>query len=137
MHTLYSNALVQKALPSSTIQTGTTNGTTIDTAVFGNNFRDILFSITSGTLTDGSYVFTVQESDTTTDADFTAVASGRIQGALPTFASTDDNVLASFGVRPAKRYVRLVCTATGASTGGVLVATALLASGSLHPVARS
>lgn len=137
MHTLYSNALVQKALPSSTIQTGDTNGTVIDTAVFGNNFRDVLFAITSGTLTDGSYVFSVQESDTTTDEDFAAVDPNRILGAAPTYAQTDDNVLTSFGVRPTKRYVRLVCTATGASTGGVLVATAILGAGSLHPVARA
>jgi hypothetical protein len=137
MKTSYSNALVQKALPLGTIQTGATNGVTIDTNVFANRFRDVLFAITSGTLTDGSYAVTVQESDTTTGGDFADVTSDRVLGSLPTFAATDDNVLSSFGVRPTKRYVRLVVTATGATTGGLLVASAFLASGSRHPVARS
>ncbi|OIN79762.1 hypothetical protein [Mycobacterium malmoense] len=138
MYTLYSNTLPQTALPSATVQTGDTNGATIDTALAGNNFRDVLFAITAGTLTDGSYAFAVQESDTTTDADFAAVDSARVLGSLPTFDSaSDDNALKAFGVRPTKRYVRLVCTATGATTGGVLVATAILGGGSLHPVARS
>jgi hypothetical protein len=136
MRTLYNNVLVQKAIPLGTIQTGTTNGTAIDTAVFNNRFQDVLFAIESGTLTDGSYAFTVEESDSS-GSGFAAVDSSRVLGSLPTFALTDDNVLNSFGVRPSKRYVRLVCTATGATTGGVLAALAILGAGSLHPVARS
>lgn len=136
MYDLYSNALVQKALPSGTITTGATTGTAVDTGVFGNNFRDVLFAITSGTLTDGSYVFTVEESDAS-GSGYTAVDSSRILGSLPTYALTDDNVLNSFGVRPTKRYVHLVCTASSATSGGVLVATAILAYGSNNPVTRS
>ncbi|ORW20914.1 hypothetical protein AWC19_14195 [Mycobacterium palustre] len=120
------------------MQTGTTKGTAVDTAAFNNRFRDVLFAIAAGALTDGSYAFTVQESDTTTDGDFAAVDSSRVLGSVPTFDSaSDDNALRSFGVLPTKRYVRLVCTATGATSGGVLVATAVLGNGSLHPVARS
>jgi hypothetical protein len=104
--------------------------------VFSNNFRDVLFVITSGTLTDGSYAFTVQESDSS-GSGYAAVDSSRVLGSLPTFALTDDSVLNSFGVRPTKRYVRLVCTATGATSGGVLVATAILGGGGNHPAARS
>jgi hypothetical protein len=136
MHTLYSQSLVAKALPSGTVQTGTTNGTAVDTGAFGNNCRDVLFVITSGTLTDGSYAVTVEESDAS-GSGYAAVDSARVQGSLPTFALTDDNVQNSFGVRPTKRYVRLVVTATGATTGGVLVATALLGNGGITPPARS
>lgn len=136
MRTIYNNTLVQKALPSGTIQTGTTNGTAVDCGVFSNNFRDVTFAITSGTLTDGSYAVTVEESDAS-GSGYAAVESSRVLGSLPTFALTDDNVLNSFGVRPTKRYVRLVVTATGATTGGVLVATAVLGNGGNNPVARA
>lgn len=136
MHTVYSNTLVRAALASGTVQTGTTNGTAVDCGVFNNNFRDVLFIITSGTLTDGSYAVTVEESDAS-GSGYAAVASGRVLGSLPTFALSDDATTNSFGVRPSKQYVRLVVTATGATTGGVLVATAVLSNGSNNPVARS
>lgn len=136
MRSLYSQSLAVKALASATVQTGTTNGIAIDTAVFSNNFRDILFIVHSGTLTDGSYAITVEESDSS-GSGYAAVDTWRVLGSLPTFASTDDNVWNSFGVRPNKRYVRIVVTATSATTGGVLAATAVLGTGGNNPVARS
>jgi|SRR6267142_863177 len=136
MLTVYNNTLAQKALASGTVQTGATNGLAIDTGIFGNNFRDVLFVIHSGTLTDGSYVVTVEESDVS-GSGFAAVGADRLLGSLPTFALTDDNVWNSFGVRPTKRYVRIVVTASGATTGGVLAATAVLGNSSDGPVARS
>lgn len=136
MRTLYSQALPVKALAIATVQTGTTNGLAIDTAVFNNNFRDVLFTVHSAALTDGSYAVTVEESDAS-GSGYAAVESWRVQGSLPTFALTDDNVWNSFGVRPSKRYVRVVVTATGATTGGVIGATAVLGGGSLNPPARS
>lgn len=136
MRTTYNNTLVQKALASATVQTGTTNGLAIDCGIFSNNFREVLFIIHSGALTDGSYAVTVEESDAS-GSGFAAVDSSRVLGSLPTFALTDDNVWNSLGVRPTKRYVRLVVTATGATTGGVLAATAVLGNGSNNPVARA
>lgn len=59
-------------------------------------------------------------------AGFAAVNSSRVLGPLPSFAATDDDTVKSFGVLPNKRYVRIVVTATTATTGGVLVATAIL-----------
>lgn len=132
MKTLFSNAFAVKALASGTVQTGTTNGIALDLAQGGNNFREVLFIIHSGALTDGSYAVTVEESDAS-GSGFAAVDSARVQGSLPTFALTDDNVWNSFAVRPTKRYVRAVVTATGATTGGVLAATAVLGSGSNNP----
>jgi hypothetical protein len=136
MRTLYDNTLVQKALASATVQTGTTNGIAVDCGVFSNNFRDVLFVVSSGTLTDGSYAVTVEESDAS-GSGFAAVDSGRVLGSLPTFAATDDATWNSFGVRPTKRYVRIVVTATGATTGGVLAATAVLGAGGNGPVTRA
>lgn len=136
MRSLYSQSLAVKALDSGTVQTGTTNGIAIDTGLYSNNFRDVLFIVHSGTLTDGSYAVTVEESDSS-GSGYAAVDTWRVQGSLPTFASTDDNVWNSFGVRPNKRYVRIVITATSATTGGVLAATAVLGSAGNNPVARS
>lgn len=136
MITAFNNTLAVKALASGTVQTGATNGIAVDTNVFNNNFREVLFVITSGTLTDGSYAVTVEESDSS-GSGYAAVDSGRVQGSLPTFAATDDAVVNSFGIRPTKRYVRLVVTATGATTGGVLSATAILGGGGNRPVARA
>lgn len=135
-HTAHNNTLAVKALQSGTVQTGTTNGIAVDLGVFSNNFRDVDFHILSGTLTDGSYAVTVEESDSS-GSGFAAVDSSRVLGSLPTFAATDDNVLNTVGVRPLKRYVRIVVTATGATTGGVLAAIAVLANGGNNPVARS
>lgn len=136
MLTLYSQALAVKAIQSQTIQTGTTDGAVLDLSQYGNNSRDILFVVHSATLTDGTYAISVEESDQS-GSGFVAVDSGRIGGSLPSFAASDDNTWKSFGVRPTKRYVKLVVTATGATTGGVLAGTAVLGNGSVNPVARS
>lgn len=136
MRTLYTPTLAVKALQSQTVQTGTVSGAVLDMALYGNNFRDILFVLHSATLTDGTYAVTVQESDSS-GSGFAAVADERVNGSLPSFAATDDDTWKSFGVRPSKRYVKLVITATGATTGGVLAATAVLGNGSNNPAARS
>lgn len=136
MHNLYSNALPVLALQSQTVQTGTVNGAAVDTGVFSNNFRDVLFVLTSGTLTDGSYAVAVEESDSS-GSGFAAVATDRVLGALPSYAATDDNTVKYVGARPTKRYVRVTVTATSATTGGVLSGVALLGSGGNHPVTRS
>ncbi len=136
MHNLYSNALPVQALSSQTVQTGTVNGTAVDTGVYNNNFRDVLFVLTSGTLTDGTYAVAVEESDSS-GSGYAAVDASRVLGSLPSFAATDDNTVKYVGARPTKRYVRITVTATSATTGGVLSATAVLGNGSLHPVARS
>lgn len=136
MRTTFNTTLTVKALGSGTVQTGTTNGVAIDTAVFGNNFRDLSFAILSGTLTDGTYAVTVEESDSS-GSGYAAVPSRRVIGSLPSFAAADDDTVKSVGARPTKRYVRVVITATGATTGGVLAAVAVLGNGSNNPVSTS
>lgn len=136
MRTLYSGVLPIKALASATVQTGTTNGIAIDTGAFANNFRDIVFTALSGALTDGTYTFTVEESDAS-GSGYAAVDSARVQGTLPVYASTDDNVVKFFGVRPTKRYVRCVITAAGATTGGVLAVLAICGAGGNNPPAQA
>ena len=136
MRNLYTNVLPVLALQSGTVQTGTANGAAVDTGLYSNNFRDVLFVLTSGTLTDGSYAVSVEESDSS-GLGYAAVDSSRVLGSAPTFALTDDNTVKYVGVRPTKRYVRVVITATSATTGGTLSALAILAAGGNHPVTRA
>lgn len=133
---LYSNTLVQMALPSTARANGAANGTAVDCGVYGNNFRDVLFAITTGTITDGTHAITVEESDAS-GSGYGAVDSWRVLGTAPSITASDDGVCFAFGVRPTKRYVRLVATTSGATTGGVFSAVAVLGSGGNNPAARA
>lgn len=137
MITVHNNVLVREALTSAARTNGTVNGTAVDTNVFGNGFREVTFIISTATVTDGSHAITVEESDVV-GSGYAAVDSSRVlSGALPTIVLTDDDTFFVIGVRPTKRFVRLVAVTSGATTGGVYSAKAVLSNGSLHPVARS
>lgn len=134
--TLYTDTLARVALTIGTRTNGTVNGTTVDTGVFGNDFRSVMFVVLAGTITDGSHAITVQDS---ADGSTWATAdSSLIQGSLPTITGTNDDTVFEFGYVVANRqYVRVVATTSAATTGGVFGAVALLSSGSVAPVARS
>lgn len=134
MRNTFSGVSAVKALATTTVTTGggAVTGNAVDLGASGNNFRDVLFIVNSGTLTDGSYAVTVQECDTS-GGSYAAIDAGRVLGTLPAFALTDDGVWKSFGVRPTKRYVQLVITPTTATSGGPFTATAVLGNGSNNP----
>lgn len=134
MITVYNNTLSQLALASGALTNAEHDGVAVDTTVFNNDFRDLKFVITTGTVTDGSHVVTVQESAASGSGFATAV---NILGTLPTITSTNSNSVFEVGVIPTKRYVRVVITTSGATTGGVFSATASLGNGRFGPVARS
>lgn len=80
----------------------------------------LTFVVQTGTVTDAGtasgFSFEVQESDTTADADFTAVANADLIGlesALTVTSDTaDDDIIGSIGYVGSKRYVRIVATGT-------------------------
>lgn len=133
--TLYNQALARLALTSGTRTNGTVNGTTVDTGVFGNDFRAVLFVVQTGTITDGSHAVTVQ--DSTDGSTWAAADSSLIQGSLPTIVGANDDSVFDFGYIANRQYVRLVVTTSGATTGGVFSAVAVLFDASQNPVARS
>lgn len=134
--TLYTHSLSRIALQSATRTNGTANGVTIDTGVFGNDFRTVLFVITTGAITDGSHAFSVQDSDD--GSSWAAADASRVQGVAPTATASDDNVVFDVGyVVGTRQYVRLVATTTGATTGGVFSAVAVMSGASTSPVLRS
>lgn len=135
--TLYTKSLARAALPSASIATNTTtNGTTVDLGVFGNDFRTVLFVVHTATITDGSFAFSLEESDDATA--WTAVPSDRVQGSLPTVVAVNDNVVFTFGYIPAGgQYVRCVVVSTSVTSGGVMGAVAVCSGAGSSPVARS
>lgn len=134
--TLYSHSLVRVALTSATRTNGTVNGTTVDLGVFGNDFRSVLFVVMTGTVTDGSHAITVQDSPD--GSAWAAADSASVQGSLPTITGTNDDTVFEIGyIVGTKQYVRLVAATSGATTGGVFSAVAVLGGASSNPVARS
>jgi hypothetical protein len=107
----------------------TTKGTTVDLL----GFESAAVVVNTGAITSsGKYVVSVQESDTTTDGDFTDVVAADLVGVLPTeLAATSTYKVGYIGH---KRYVRAVITKT---SGTSIVAGALVVMGtrSTRPVA--
>lgn len=136
-HGIYNRLLPAKALPSSAHTNGAANGTTVDLAQFGNDFESALFILNIGTITDGTHVAKLQDSpDGTT---WTDVDAAHTEGQAVSLGTVDSNTVAALGYLGggSARYVRLVLTTTGATTGGVIGAVAVLAEGSNDPVHRS
>lgn len=134
--TLYTHSLSRLALTSAARTNGTVNGTTIDLGVYGNDFRTALFVITTGAITDGTHVVTLEHSSD--NSNWSAVPAGRIQGTAPSVGSADDNVVFDVGyIVGTEQYVRLVVTTSGATTGGIFSAVAVLGQASSSPVARA
>jgi hypothetical protein len=136
-----------KTYPALTIQTigtnTTTNGAIIDTL----GYESVEFVILSGTITDGTFVPVVYESDDSGLASPIATPADFLIGTIPitdpttppspiagtvnpyadaTFTAPDDNKTARIGVLNKHRYVRLSFVSTGTSSGGVLSAVAIL-----------
>jgi hypothetical protein len=134
---LYERVLAVPALTGITARVNAVvNGPTVDLGVFGNDFRTALFVISAGTITDGSHAFKVQESVDGTV--WTDAAAAQVQNSGLSLTSANSNSAAAIGyVAGDPRYIRLVATITGATTGGVYTAVAVLGEGSFTPVHRS
>lgn len=137
VHTAYDHAVAVAAFPYGTLTTGATNGTAVNTGLLGNGFRDVLFVLTVGTITNGTFTITLDESTAANMAGSTAVDSGRVQGTLPVFDSDTDNTIYTWGVRPTKQYVRAICTVADGAAGGPIAAVAIMSAGSTAPPRRA
>lgn len=135
--TLYTKTLVRQALPSAALDAdAAVNGTTVDLGIYGNDFRTVLFVVQTATVTDGTHVFTLEES--ANNSDWTAVPADRVQGSLPSVVAANDDAVFQFGYIPAGvQYVRCVVTSASTTTGGVIGAVAILSGASSSPVARA
>lgn len=119
---IYRESMSVLALTSATRTNGTVTGSTVDRG--GNGDPSVLFVITTAAVTDGSHTFTVQDSDDGTT--WAAAAAGDVQGTAPVVNSTKANTVLDVGYRGIRRYCRLSVTTSGATTGGVYSAAAVL-----------
>ncbi len=101
-------SVAQSLVPAA--RTVSTNGTGVDLA----GFHAVAAYVVAGTITDGTHTPKLQESDDNTT--FTDVAAGDLQGA---FVAITTNSVQEVGYIGSKRYVRVVVTVSGATTGGV------------------
>ncbi|QRY66546.1 hypothetical protein JVX98_19310 [Ensifer sp. PDNC004] len=119
--------IVQAIAPA--VLAATTEGAAIDL----KGVESIALVINSGAIVGaGDFTAKLQESDTTTPADFTDVPDDYVLGELPEDLAA--NSVAKVGYRGHKRYVRLVLTKNG---GTSIAAGAVAVMGGVHdrPVA--
>jgi len=113
---IHSLSEAQIALASQTISTDTdTVGAIIDT----KDFEALEFLFASGTITDGAYAVKLQHGDDSGLSDSADVSAAEMLGNAD-YALTDDDTAKRMGYIGKKRYVRVVITSTGTSSGGTL-----------------
>ncbi|MEM7522569.1 MAG: hypothetical protein AAF360_02185 [Pseudomonadota bacterium] len=118
------------ALATATISSNTTTiGIEVDTA----NFHALEFFVQSGTVTDGDFALSIQESDVS-GSGYTAASMEETLGAGTAFAAGDDGLVKRIGYIGKKRYAQLVITSTGVSSGGAFSAVGVLGSAFNQPV---
>lgn len=92
-------------------------------------YESALVLITPGTITDGTHTPKLQESDD--DSTYTDVAAADLHGA---FAAISSDTPQKVGYKGIKRYLRVVSTVAGASTGGVYSAHIVRGNAHLQPL---
>jgi hypothetical protein len=101
------------------VQTATAKGTAVDSA----GYESVTVIINAGAVAgSGNFTPKLQESDTTTDGDFTDVAAADLVGSFP--SQLEASSVVTVGYRGAKRYVRPVLTlnsGTSIAAGAVAV----------------
>lgn len=112
----------ESALDTTSISTNTdTNGNDIDLT---GDAHGLTIIVQSGSITDGDYSFTVQES-TDGGSSWSDVSSDQIVGSIPDLDSTNANEVNEVGYIGSADDVRLQVTSTNVSTGGDFTATAV------------
>lgn len=118
MRDLASNIGVAASLVPAT-QSATAKGTAVDL----RGYDSAALVVTTGAIVSaGLYVMSMQESDTTTDGDFTDVGAGDMVGSLPASLAASTSYKVSYVGR--KRYIRAVITKTSGTSidaGAVVV----------------
>lgn len=109
-----------------TAQSAAVDGAAVDLA--GYNSAVVLIDTGTATGTTPSFTFEVQESDTTTSADFTPVADADLDGTEPVITTANDVAAYEIGYRGRKRYLRVTIEAATGTTP-VLPCTALVLRG--------
>lgn len=88
----------------------------------GSDWRSCLYLVTGGTITDGTYTLSINDSDD--DITYAAAAADAVSGPSSTITATGGTAEIEYVGN--KRYCRLVITSTSVTSGGSISARALL-----------
>ena len=100
----------------------TTVGNIIDLA----GFASLVFSLVTGTVSDGDYTLVIEHGDDSALSDAATVASTDLIGGLPSFtADTDDNLSKDVGYVGKKRYVRASIVSANTTSGAFIGVVAI------------
>lgn len=123
------NARINPALTlSPAARTATANGSTVDTQGFGS----AAFVVAFGAYTDGTHTPSAQHSDDGTT--WTTCAATEIDGTFTAVSSAGGaNTVQRVGYLAAKRYLRVVMTIAGATTGAATTALIVRSHASQQP----
>ncbi|MFD9445505.1 hypothetical protein ACFWBR_42330 [Streptomyces sp. NPDC060006] len=117
---------VQSLAPAA--RTAAADGAAVDLANYGSAM--VVIDAGTATGTDPSFTFEVQESDTTTSGDFTAVADADLDGTEPVVTTANDVATYEIGYRGRKRYLRVTIETVGGTSTPTLPCTGLVLRGS-------
>jgi len=130
---LYDDVTARQTLAPAVRTNGTVTGTAVDTQGSRNFFRVAMLVVSAGVITDGTQTVTIEDSDdgTTNWQPF----AGQVQGSVPQLATAQQNATYRVALDTIpRRYLRAKVVVAGATTGGAVAATFILAGGSGRPV---
>lgn len=126
---MYRNTVVANSLSPAARVNGTANGTGVDT----RGYDAAMIAVTFGAYTDGTHTPTVQHS--ADNSTYTTVSASDLDGAFTAVSGAGGaNTVQTVGYIGASRYVRVVMTVTGATTGALSAASVLMGEPRTAPV---
>lgn len=134
MYNPYDAVVVKPSVPPAQHTDGTVNGSPVDRAATGGSDGSLVV-VVAGDITDGSHAVDIQDSDDGATG-WSTVPAGQLQGSVPTLGASESDTVAEVGVVTSKRFLRVVITTTGSTTGGVLGAAVVLGESRSIPVRR-
>lgn len=114
---LYHNiGVVKNLIPVAAITATVAIGSSATLDTYG--YHGIVIEAICGTITDGTHTITVYESDTDVTGNYTAVDAADLLGSFTAMTSSNASNQ-KVGYIGSKRYLRVVDTVAGTTTGGV------------------
>jgi hypothetical protein len=131
---IYDSIVARRSISPAVRTNGTLNGAAVNLGAYGA--ESAIAVVASGTVTDGSHVVSIEESDTGTGS-WTAIPAGRLSVTAPTITSANSDAQFELGITPAKAFIRVVLVTTGATTGGLLAAVVVIGDVGTTPVSHA
>ena len=131
MRDLYHNIQASQAIAPQTVNASAVNSSIINMA----GFNSVVFTVSAGAITDGSYAVTLTVGNQANLSDGIAADPIYILGTLPAFTTANANATLRFGYNGNFQYLQLTLTPTGTTHGGLFSATAIQGHPAFLPIA--